>query len=127
MVRSGSMPGWRIARLGARVGRTRTDHCAPAETDCGRPGRSCHRPHRQLGLAPVVRGPGFGPTMPRAACRGTARVAAVTRGHLTVTEHGAGSRVTVRVTIPQAPPDADEEIARGLTETLDRIGRIARA
>jgi len=49
------------------------------------------------------------------------------RGDLTVAEHPDGSRVTVRVTIPQTPADADEEIARGLHEALDRIGRLAKA
>jgi len=48
-------------------------------------------------------------------------------GDLTVTEHPGGSRVTVRLTVPQVPADADEEITRGLRETLDRIGRLARA
>jgi uncharacterized protein YndB with AHSA1/START domain len=49
------------------------------------------------------------------------------RGDLTVAEHPGGSRVTVRVTIPLAPADADEEINRGLRETLERIGRLTEA
>ena len=48
-------------------------------------------------------------------------------GALTVAEHADGSRVTVRVTIPDAPASADEEIIRGLRETLDRIDRLLRA
>ena len=47
-------------------------------------------------------------------------------GALTVAGHGAGSVVTVRVTIPGIPDEADEEITRGIRETLDRIGRLAR-
>jgi hypothetical protein len=47
------------------------------------------------------------------------------RGDLTVAEHEAGSRVTVRVTIPDTLAWADEEIGRGLRETLDRIGRLS--
>jgi hypothetical protein len=35
--------------------------------------------------------------------------------------------VTVWVTIPDAPARADEEIKRGLGETLDRISGLARA
>ena len=49
------------------------------------------------------------------------------RGDLTVTGHGAGSRVTVRLTIPDVPPGADAELVRGLGETLDRIDRLTRA
>ena len=49
------------------------------------------------------------------------------RGDLTVAEQPNGSRVTVRVTIPQAPADADDEITRGLREAVDRIGLLARA
>ena len=49
------------------------------------------------------------------------------RGVLTVTGRGAGSRVTVRVTIPDVPPGADAELARGLGETLDRIDQLTRA
>jgi uncharacterized protein YndB with AHSA1/START domain len=48
-------------------------------------------------------------------------------GVLTVTGHGVGSRVTVRLTIPDVPPGADEELARGLGETLDRIDQLTRA
>jgi uncharacterized protein YndB with AHSA1/START domain len=48
------------------------------------------------------------------------------QGALTVTEHGAGSVVTVRVTIPAIPAEADTEITRGIRETLDRIGRLTR-
>lgn len=47
------------------------------------------------------------------------------RGRLTVAEHADGSRVTVWVTIPDAPAQADEEIMRGLRETLDRIAGLA--
>jgi uncharacterized protein YndB with AHSA1/START domain len=47
------------------------------------------------------------------------------RGSLTVTEHAAGSWVTVQVTIPEIPPAENEEITRGLGETLDRIARSA--
>ena len=49
------------------------------------------------------------------------------QGVLTVTEQGAGSRVTVRVTIPDLPPDAHAELKRGLGETLDRIEQRTRA
>ena len=49
------------------------------------------------------------------------------RGSLTVAGHEAGSRVTVEVTIPDIPAAAHDEITRGLGETLDRIGRLARA
>jgi len=49
------------------------------------------------------------------------------RGDLTVTGHGAGSRVTVRLTIPDVPPRADAELVRGPGETLDRIDRLTRA
>ena len=49
------------------------------------------------------------------------------RGTLVVAEHAGGSRVTVWVTIPDAPARADEEILRGLRETLDRITRLAQA
>jgi uncharacterized protein YndB with AHSA1/START domain len=48
------------------------------------------------------------------------------RGTLVVADHEAGSRVTVHVTIPDAPARADEEIKRGLRETLDRIASLAR-
>ena len=48
------------------------------------------------------------------------------QGALTVAGHGVGSVVTVRVTIPGFPDEADEEITRGIRETLDRIGRLAR-
>jgi uncharacterized protein YndB with AHSA1/START domain len=46
------------------------------------------------------------------------------RGTLAVTEHGAGSRVTVQVTIPDVPAGARGEIERGLGETLDRISQL---
>jgi uncharacterized protein YndB with AHSA1/START domain len=49
------------------------------------------------------------------------------RGSLTVAEYGAGSRVTVQVTIPDIPAAAHGEVTRGLRETLDRIGHLARA
>ena len=48
------------------------------------------------------------------------------QGALTVAEHGVGSVVTMRVTIPGIPAEADEEITRGIRETLDRIGRLTR-
>jgi uncharacterized protein YndB with AHSA1/START domain len=48
------------------------------------------------------------------------------QGVLTVAGHDGGSTVTVRVSIPDLPPDADEELARGTAEALDRIGRLAR-
>jgi uncharacterized protein YndB with AHSA1/START domain len=48
------------------------------------------------------------------------------RGALTVAEQGARSHVTVRLTIPDAPADAHEEITRGLRETLDRISNLSR-
>jgi uncharacterized protein YndB with AHSA1/START domain len=48
------------------------------------------------------------------------------RGTLVVADHEGGSRVTVHVTIPDAPARADEEIKRGLRETLDRIAGLAR-
>jgi carbon monoxide dehydrogenase subunit G len=49
------------------------------------------------------------------------------QGVLSVTGHEAGSRVTVRVTIPDLPPGAGTELTRGLGETLDRIDRLTRA
>jgi uncharacterized protein YndB with AHSA1/START domain len=48
------------------------------------------------------------------------------RGTLVVADHAGGSRVTVRVTIPDDLARADEEINRGLRETLDRIAGLAR-
>jgi len=48
------------------------------------------------------------------------------RGTLVVADHAEGSRVTVRVTIPDDLARADEEINRGLRETLDRIAGLAR-
>ena len=47
------------------------------------------------------------------------------RGTLLVAGQAGGSRVTVRVTIPDALARADEEITRGLRETLDRIATLA--
>ena len=47
------------------------------------------------------------------------------RGTLVVADHGGGSRVTVWVSIPDVPAQADEEIMRGLRETLDRIAGLA--
>jgi uncharacterized protein YndB with AHSA1/START domain len=47
------------------------------------------------------------------------------RGTLLVADHAGGSRVTVHVTIPDAPMQAEEEITRGLRDTLDRIARLA--
>ena len=49
------------------------------------------------------------------------------RGELTVAEHPGGSHVTVRLTIPLAPSDSDEEINRGLREALERIGGLTEA
>lgn len=49
------------------------------------------------------------------------------RGVLSVTGHREGSRVTVRVTIPDVPPEAHAELERGLEETLDRIDQLVRA
>jgi uncharacterized protein YndB with AHSA1/START domain len=46
------------------------------------------------------------------------------RGTLLVAVHAGGSRVTVQVTIPDALARADEEITRGLRDTLDRIARL---
>ena len=48
------------------------------------------------------------------------------RGTLVVAEHAGGSRVTVSVTIPDIPAREDEEIMRGLRETLDRIADLTR-
>jgi uncharacterized protein YndB with AHSA1/START domain len=48
------------------------------------------------------------------------------QGVLTVSGDGAGSRVTIRVTVPDVPPGADAELARGLRETLDRIDQLVR-
>ena len=48
------------------------------------------------------------------------------RGTLVVADHAGSSRVTVRVTIPDDLARADEEIDRGLRETLDRIAGLAR-
>jgi uncharacterized protein YndB with AHSA1/START domain len=49
------------------------------------------------------------------------------RGTLVVADHAGGSRVTIWVTIPDAPAQAEEEIRRGLRETLDRIAGLAHA
>jgi uncharacterized protein YndB with AHSA1/START domain len=48
------------------------------------------------------------------------------RGALLVADHPGGSRVTVQVSIPGALAREDEEITRGLRETLDRIARLAK-
>jgi uncharacterized protein YndB with AHSA1/START domain len=48
-------------------------------------------------------------------------------GSLTVAGHDTGSRVTVKMTIPNIPAAAHEEITRGLGETIDRISHLARA
>jgi uncharacterized protein YndB with AHSA1/START domain len=48
------------------------------------------------------------------------------RGVLQVADHAGGSRVTVQVSIPDALAREDEEITRGLRETLDRIARLAK-
>ena len=47
------------------------------------------------------------------------------RGTLQVADRVGGSRVTVQVTIPDALAREDEEITRGLRETLNRIARLA--
>ena len=47
------------------------------------------------------------------------------RGALLVADHPGGSRVTVQVTIPDALARENEEITRGLRETLDRIAGLA--
>ena len=47
------------------------------------------------------------------------------RGTLMVADREGGSRVTVWVAIPDAPAQAEEEIMRGLRETLDRIASLA--
>lgn len=47
-------------------------------------------------------------------------------GVLTVTGQGTGTRVTVRVRIPDVPPSADAEMSHGLTETLDRIDHLTK-
>ena len=47
------------------------------------------------------------------------------QGTLHVADHAGGSRVTVQVTIPDALALEDEEITRGLRETLDRIAALA--
>ena len=47
------------------------------------------------------------------------------RGALLVADHPGGSRVTVQVSIPDALAREDEEIIRGLRETLDRIAGLA--
>ena len=48
------------------------------------------------------------------------------RGTLLVVDHPGGSRVTVQVSIPDTLAREDEEITRGLRETLDRIARLAK-
>jgi uncharacterized protein YndB with AHSA1/START domain len=48
------------------------------------------------------------------------------QGVLTVAGHGTGSRVTVQVTIPDVPPGAGAEMARGIGETLDRIEQLTK-
>ena len=48
------------------------------------------------------------------------------QGTLLVAEHAAGSRVTVRVSIPDAPAEADAEITRGLRETIDRLAGLTK-
>ena len=47
-------------------------------------------------------------------------------GTLMVADREGGSRVTVWVSIPDAPAQAEEEIMRGLRETLDRIADLTR-
>ena len=49
------------------------------------------------------------------------------RGALLVAGQAGGSWVTVQVTIPDALAREDEEITRGLGETLDRIARLAQS
>ena len=46
------------------------------------------------------------------------------RGVLIVSSNGTGSRVTVRITIPDVPPQAHAELEKGLKETLDRIDEL---
>jgi hypothetical protein len=46
------------------------------------------------------------------------------RGELAVAGDGAGPRVSVRLTVPDLPPDSDEEINRGIAETPDRIATL---
>jgi len=48
------------------------------------------------------------------------------RGTLLVAGHGGGSRITIQVTVPDVPAEADEEITRGLHETFDRIARLTK-
>jgi uncharacterized protein YndB with AHSA1/START domain len=47
------------------------------------------------------------------------------QGTLHVAGHADGSHVTVQVTIPDVLAREDQEINRGLRETLDRIARLA--
>lgn len=47
------------------------------------------------------------------------------RGELTVTESDSGSRVAIRVSVPEAPPGSEEEMKKGITETLDRIEQLS--
>jgi uncharacterized protein YndB with AHSA1/START domain len=48
-------------------------------------------------------------------------------GELAVTGHGDGSRVTIKVNIPDAPAEAGPELHRGLSEALDRIDQLTSA
>jgi uncharacterized protein YndB with AHSA1/START domain len=48
------------------------------------------------------------------------------RGTLLVADHPGGLRVTVQVSIPDTLAREDEEITRGLRETLERIARLAK-
>jgi uncharacterized protein YndB with AHSA1/START domain len=45
-------------------------------------------------------------------------------GDLSIAEEGAGSRVTIHLTVPDLPPDAGEEMNRGIAEALDRIAQL---
>jgi uncharacterized protein YndB with AHSA1/START domain len=49
------------------------------------------------------------------------------QGELTVSGHGAGSRVTIRVAIPDLPSGESAELTRGLKETLDKIDKLTQA
>ena len=49
------------------------------------------------------------------------------QGELTVSGHGTGSRVTIRVAIPDLPSGESAELTRGLKETLDRIDKLTQA
>jgi uncharacterized protein YndB with AHSA1/START domain len=46
-------------------------------------------------------------------------------GALSVTAHGTGSWVSIRITLPDIRTDAGPELERGLGEALERIDRLA--